>query len=109
VTTRLGALELADRVLDPGSFVRWDEAPYNLGPVDSAYAAALAAARDKTGLDEAVITGEGRVQGRRVALVVGEFGFLAGSIGVAAAERVGLEYSVALCLCGSNTRSRTAT
>ena len=41
-----------------------------------------------TGLDEAVLTGEGTVFGRRVAVVACEFDFLAGSIGVAAAERI---------------------
>ena len=41
-----------------------------------------------TGLDESVLTGEGRVFGRRVAVVACEFDFLAGSIGVAAAERI---------------------
>ena len=41
-----------------------------------------------TGLDESVITGEGLVFGRRVAVVACEFDFLAGSIGVAAAERI---------------------
>jgi acetyl-CoA carboxylase carboxyl transferase subunit beta len=39
-------------------------------------------------LDESVVTGEGTVFGRRVALVACEFDFLAGSIGVAAAERI---------------------
>ena len=41
-----------------------------------------------SGYDESVLTGEGRVHGRRVAVVVCEFDFLAGSIGVAAAERI---------------------
>ena len=45
-------------------------------------------ARARTGLDEAVVTGEGRVHGRRVAVVACEFGFLAGSIGVRAADRL---------------------
>ena len=57
-------------------------------PADPAYAAALRRARERTGLDEAVVTGEGRIRGRRVAVVACEFGFLAGSIGVAAAERL---------------------
>ena len=52
------------------------------------YAAELAAARAATGLDESVLTGEGTVFGRRVAVVACEFDFLAGSIGVAAAERI---------------------
>ena len=48
----------------------------------------LAAAAEKTRQDESIITGEGTLRGRRVAVVAGEFGFLAGSIGVAAAERL---------------------
>ena len=39
-------------------------------------------------MDEAVLTGTGRLRGRQVAVVASEFGFLAGSIGVAAGERL---------------------
>src|SRR5690349_24031169 len=53
-----------------------------------AYRREMAAATAATGLDESVVTGEGTVFGRRVALVACEFDFLAGSIGVAAAERI---------------------
>ena len=53
-----------------------------------AYAADLAAARRKTGLDESVITGTALIGGRRVAVAASEFGFLGGSIGVAAGERL---------------------
>src|SRR5271170_4580064 len=56
--------------------------------ISDSYARELAAARDATGRDESVLTGEGRVHGRRVAVVVCEFSFLGGSIGVAAAERI---------------------
>ena len=56
--------------------------------MNESYAAELADAQRTTGLDESVLTGEGRVFGRRVAVVVCEFDFLAGSIGVAAAERI---------------------
>ncbi|MBE1591957.1 carboxyl transferase domain-containing protein [Nonomuraea angiospora] len=79
---RMTALELVELALDDGSFRSWDRP---LGPVADAD---VAAARDRTGLDEAVITGEGLLRGRRVAVVACEFGFLAGSIGVAAAERL---------------------
>jgi len=83
----LGALELVERVTDPGSFRRWDDAVD--GPVpDAAYRAELDEARRRTGLDESVVTGEALLGGRRVAIVVCEFAFLAGSIGVAAAERL---------------------
>nr|WP_231713200.1 acetyl-CoA carboxylase carboxyltransferase subunit alpha/beta [Arthrobacter sp. zg-Y769] len=79
-----GLLEL---VVDPGSFSSWD-APVSYTPHSEAYEKDLEAARRKTGEDESVLTGEGLVQGRRVALVVCEFGFLGGSIGVAAADRL---------------------
>jgi acetyl-CoA carboxylase carboxyl transferase subunit beta len=48
----------------------------------------LLAAAEKAGTDESVLTGRGTVRGRAVAFVVNEFRFLAGSIGVAAAERI---------------------
>ena len=85
--SRIGATELRDAVLDPGSFRSWDGPPRAV-PADPQYAAELARARADTGLDEAVLTGRGTVFGRAVAVVACEFGFLAGSIGVAAAERI---------------------
>ncbi|MCX2933509.1 acetyl-CoA carboxyl transferase [Mycobacterium sp. CVI_P3] len=85
--SRIGAAELRDAALDPGSFRSWDDAPL-LVEADEAYRRELAAARAATGFDEAVLTGEGTVFGRRVAVVACEFDFLAGSIGVAAAERI---------------------
>ncbi|WP_422744853.1 carboxyl transferase domain-containing protein [Mycobacterium sp. WMMD1722] len=85
--SRISAQQLRDTVLDPGSFRSWDAPPLAVAASDS-YRAELAAAAEATGLDESVLTGEGRVFGRRVAVLVCEFDFLAGSIGVAAAERI---------------------
>ena len=85
--SRITTDQLRDAVLDDGSFVSWDRQPLALSISDS-YARELADAREATGRDEAVLTGEGRVFGRRVAVVVCEFSFLGGSIGVAAAERI---------------------
>jgi acetyl-CoA carboxylase carboxyl transferase subunit beta len=82
------ARALVARVLDPGSWTSWDVPLDDLAPPESAYARELAAARARTGHDEAVITGTGAIRGRGVALVVSEFGFLAGSIGVATAARI---------------------
>ena len=79
---------LAD-LLDPGSYRSWDSAPADARP-DPGYAAELARARVATGRDESVCTGEGRLGGRRVAVAVSEFGFLGGSIGIAAAQRLTL-------------------
>ncbi|HJR39729.1 MAG TPA: carboxyl transferase domain-containing protein [Nocardioidaceae bacterium] len=84
---RLSAAELVDLVLDEGSWTSWDKPPVRRD-VSEAYAAELRAAQEKTGLDEAVVTGEGLMRGRRVAVVACEFRFLAGSIGVDAADRL---------------------
>ncbi|WP_067963240.1 carboxyl transferase domain-containing protein [Nocardiopsis trehalosi] len=84
---RYTAHRLLEGALDAGTFRSWDTAPVDVRP-DPAYAADLAAARERSGCDEAVITGEGLLRGRRVAVVACEFTFLAGSIGVAAAERL---------------------
>jgi len=85
--SRITTDQLRDAVLDRGSFVSWDREPLAV-PVTESYARELADARAATGMDESVLTGEGRIYGRRVAVVVCEFSFLAGSIGVAAAERI---------------------
>lgn len=84
VAGRRTARELIGLALDPGTWRSWDAAPAR----PDGYAAELAAARELSGCDEAVLTGEGLLGGRRVALVVSEFAFLAGSIGVATADRI---------------------
>lgn len=88
VTERVGARELLRRVLDEDGWASWDEPPAGRPGPDSPYGGELAAARERSGCDEAVVTGEGRLRGRRVAFVVSEFDFLAGSIGVATADRI---------------------
>ncbi|MCW2797328.1 carboxyl transferase domain-containing protein, partial [Nocardioides sp.] len=85
--TRLDAAALIALVLDAGSWTSWDERPVR-GEISDEYAAELAAAASKSGVDESVLSGEGLMKGRRVAVVVGEFGFLAGSIGRASADRL---------------------
>ncbi|WP_432251866.1 carboxyl transferase domain-containing protein [Streptomyces sp. HNM1019] len=85
--SRPSARELIGAIVDPGSWHGWDE-PVEIVTDDPEYRADLERARERTGLDESVITGEGRIEGRRVALVACEFRFLAGSIGVVAGERL---------------------
>ncbi|MFI6496348.1 carboxyl transferase domain-containing protein [Nonomuraea typhae] len=86
--SRPDARALIHAVLDEGSWRSWDEPPSDPARRDSSYADELAAARAKSGYDESVVTGEGLLEGRRVAVLASEFTFLAGSIGVAAAERI---------------------
>ncbi|MGY4720440.1 carboxyl transferase domain-containing protein [Naumannella huperziae] len=83
---RLSGPQLLAATLDADSFVSWDSPVPE--PADPDYAASLAAARNRTGLDESVITGCGTLDGRRVAVMVCEFGFLGGSIGRAATRRL---------------------
>ncbi|MFL6156895.1 MAG: carboxyl transferase domain-containing protein [Marmoricola sp.] len=93
---RLSARDLIDLVLDEGSWTSWDTPPV-YGAISDAYTADLEAARAKSGVDESVISGEGTMRGRRVAVIACEFGFLAGSIGQAAATRLvaGIERATA--------------
>ena len=83
----LDATELIAAVLDPGSYRSWDSPVLDPDPGPE-YRQELAAARAKTGVDESVLTGEGLIRGRRVAVIISEFRFLAGSIGRAAAARI---------------------
>lgn len=86
-TMGLTSSELIDLVLDAGTWTSWDTPP-SYGEIPEAYAADLAKARERAGTDESVVTGEARIAGRRVAVVLSEFRFLAGSIGRASAERL---------------------
>ncbi|AMB57602.1 carboxyl transferase domain-containing protein [Microterricola viridarii] len=83
----LTAGELLDLIADTGSFRSWDE-PVPPRDVQHGYADDLERARARSGCDESVLTGELRIDGRRVAVLVSEFGFLGGSIGVDAAGRL---------------------
>ncbi|WP_284983100.1 carboxyl transferase domain-containing protein [Arthrobacter sp. efr-133-TYG-118] len=85
---RLGGAEFLNQLLDAGSFRSWDR-PVPAPPgADPAYLADLARARDRSGADESVLTGQGTLDGQPVAVLASEFAFLGGSIGRSAAERI---------------------
>lgn len=81
----VGTAQVLRAVLDEGSFRPWGAAE-QCAVTSERYAAELAAARARSGHDESVVVGEGRLDGRRVAVAVGDFAFLGGSVGVAAAQ-----------------------
>ncbi|MFT4187089.1 MAG: carboxyl transferase domain-containing protein [Aeromicrobium sp.] len=83
----LTAHDLIDLVLDAGSAESWD-GPVDLSDYPDAYRREVEAARERSGVDESILTGRATVRGRPVAFVVNEFRFLAGSIGKAAALRI---------------------
>lgn len=80
------ARRIIELVVDAGSWDSWDRAVDTVHPGN--YEDELRCVRTKTGYDEAVVTGCASVRGHRVALIVGEFGFLGGSIGVDAGNRI---------------------
>jgi acyl-CoA carboxylase subunit beta len=86
----MNAPDLLSALLDEGTFRSWDTDMTDVADVAAGpgYAASLARARSATGLDESVITGQGRLGGHRVAVAACEFGFLGGSVGAAAGERL---------------------
>lgn len=88
MSERLGAMAFLDRVLDASSWVSWQEPLVSYSDTNDAYASELIAAEAKAGIDESVVVGEGLLDGRRVAVAVQDFGFLGGSMGVAATERL---------------------
>src|SRR3954470_2397721 len=83
----LSARHIIDVVVDAGSWASWDGTLPDVA-ASAEYADELAAARAKTGIDESVLTGSASIGGHRVAIAVCEFGFLGGSIGVAAGDRL---------------------
>lgn len=85
---RPGARDLLTSLLDVGSFVSWDEPPVPPVTATPDYLAQLERAARASGVDESVLTGHGTVDGAPVAVVVSEFGFLAGTVGVATAVRI---------------------
>lgn len=88
----LRARDLVGFLTDSGSFKPWDEdvlAKDLLSFKDSqAYGERLADLETTSGCSEAVLTGGALLGGRPLALVLSEFAFLGGSLGVATSERV---------------------
>ena len=87
MSRRWTARELIDLVLDEGSYESWDQ-PVDRSGHPEAYRTELAAAEERAGTDESVLTGRGLVRGRPVAFLANEFRFLGGSIGRDAGARI---------------------
>jgi acetyl-CoA carboxylase carboxyl transferase subunit beta len=79
-------------LVDLGSFKEWeaDLAPQDpLAFSDSrSYTDRLADQQEKTGRKDAMVIGEGAINGRRIALSVFEFGFMGGSMGSVVGEKI---------------------
>ena len=87
-------------LLDEGSFREIRHAGAAVDPLLFSdrvpYSERLSQARDKTGLDEAVLIGSGRINGRECVLAVFDFEFLGGSMGTVVGEKVAIALELAV-------------
>ena len=86
---RMSAMERLSMILDEGSFTPWDTDVITGNPLDfPGYPEKIQAARAKTGLWEAVVTGSGTIHGERTAIAVMDAAFFMASMGTAVGEKI---------------------
>jgi acetyl-CoA carboxylase carboxyl transferase subunit beta len=88
---RVGARERIEQLLDPGSFVESDADLRSADPLSffdlRPYAERLAEAEVETGLGDAIVCGEGEIEGKACVLAVMDFDFMGGSMGSVVGEK----------------------
>ncbi|HCF50969.1 MAG TPA: acetyl-CoA carboxylase carboxyl transferase subunit beta [Syntrophomonas sp.] len=85
----MNAHERLSWIAEAGSFEEWDTGLSSYNPLEfPGYDEKLADAREKTGLQEAIITGVARVQGYQVVLGIMDSRFLMGSMGSVVGEKI---------------------
>src|SRR3989441_6706620 len=88
----LSARERIVMLADPRSFRELDRGLISVDPLrftdQRAYRDRLAEARRRTGLREAVVIGEARLEGRPIVLAVFDFEFMGGTMGSVVGEKV---------------------
>jgi acetyl-CoA carboxylase carboxyl transferase subunit beta len=96
----LGARERIAALVDDGSFEESQQRLVSVDPLGFSdlqpYRERVLAARAKTGLSEAVVTGRATVQGHEIILAVVDFGFLGGSMGSVVGEKITLAFEQAI-------------
>lgn len=86
---RLTAFERIKMTMDEGSFQEFDRDLLPVNPFKLAdYESKLAAARKSSGLNEAVVTGEGTIEGHPVVMVVMDARYMMGSMGTVVGEKI---------------------
>ena len=88
----ISVMERITLLVDFGTFKEWDA---DLGPLDplhfhdtKSYKERVKAQQEKTGRRDAIMIGEGQMNGHRVALCVFDFGFMGGSMGSVVGEKI---------------------
>ena len=88
---RVPARKRLEQVLDPDSFVEFNETMPFVNPLDFPnYEKKVEAARERTGLDEAVVTGKGTIEGMPAVIGVCDSRFLMSSMGHNVGEKIAL-------------------
>ncbi len=86
---RLNSQERLNLLIDEDSFTEFGEELETVNPLEfPKYESKLKKYQEKTGLDEAVVTGEGQIGGHRVAIAVIDANFLMGSMNSVVGEKV---------------------
>ncbi len=88
----VSARDRISHVLDDGTFESWDDTVLPTDPLQFSdkkrYAERLTAEQQRTGLDDAAITGCGMIRARRVAIGITDSAFIMGSMGSVVGERL---------------------
>lgn len=86
---RISAYERLQLTVDEGSFVEMFDAIETTDPLHfPKYKEKLAQAKEKTGLHEAVLTGNARIKGEEVALAIMDSHFIMASMGTVVGEKI---------------------
>jgi len=86
---RIGCRERINYTIDKGTFKEYDEFMISDNPIDfEGYTEKLQKLRDKTLLNEAVITGEGKINGQDTLIAVMDSNFMMGSMGSVVGEKI---------------------
>ncbi|MGI5948099.1 MAG: acetyl-CoA carboxylase carboxyltransferase subunit alpha [Lachnospiraceae bacterium] len=86
---RVHARRRIEITVDEGTFEEWDKEMGFSNPLDfPGYEKKVVAAREKTGLDEAVVTGSGTIGGHKAAVGVCDARFLMSSMGYVVGEKI---------------------
>ncbi len=86
---RIGPWERIAYLADPESFEEFDREVESLNPIEMlGYEEKLVAAREKARMNDAVVTGTARIDGRPAVLALMSFQFMGGSMGSVVGEKI---------------------
>jgi acetyl-CoA carboxylase carboxyl transferase subunit beta len=89
---QIPARRRVESIMDPDTFVEYDANLTSLDPLEfkdsKRYPLRIKESQEKTGQKDAVICGEGRIEGHPVMLGIFEFDFMGGSLGSVVGEKI---------------------